>query len=689
MKVLWLSDSPMTPSGFGNVTGSVCEGLVRCGHEVHILGWQTHGASQPWNGATLHGIGWHPMGANVLLSYLCRLRPDVLISLADVWWLTFLTDPAIEQFFEMTPTRWMMYFPIDGHRLDHTLPPSWIEILQRADVPIAMSEYGQQMTRSCGVACEYIPHGVDTSIFRPAAQKHAAKRHFGYEDHFVILSDARNQPRKMLPRLLTIFERFARDKPDVILHLHCDPQDPATMEDRYSYRIDADVRALGLGDQVRFTPGFTIKGGLPLDELARIYQAADVHMLVSHGEGFGLPTLQAAACGVIPMAPAYSANCELIAGHGATMSISEFVPDEFGIGRAFVDIEDAVTRLHELHGSPRLLADWSGRSHDFAQSYDWSRIIPMWDALLRRPVSSRTFRARITAPEHTDTISIKQEASAPHYGPLASYRRDEPRTPPSLDSAIGRSLDTEMRAHFASLPGGVNITLKVSEQRAGEVALQVLEDARADPGSPRLSIPIARTERDDAHHDARKRTTGLVYVMHTGTMSQGVSIALFRALRELFPILRDGSRDTQELVDGHEFSTFTQRAPYPIHIADQEVSWFRDLAASILAINLDPGADELPAWTAYLGVPTIGLSQNCWQRLFWPDLSIETLHDSTLLRRARCVLTDHVATASMTADALRAFDHYAPPSIKRKARHLEAVLMRSSGDVIQPAVLAQ
>ena len=60
----------------------------------------------------------------VLLSYLCRLRPDFLITLADVWWLAFLTHPSIEQFFRMTATRWVMYFPIDGHRPDGTLPPS-------------------------------------------------------------------------------------------------------------------------------------------------------------------------------------------------------------------------------------------------------------------------------------------------------------------------------------------------------------------------------------------------------------------------------------------------------------------------------------------------------------------------------------------------------------------------------------
>src|SRR5437773_2192481 len=146
------------------------------------------------------------------------IRPDLLITLGDVWWLTFLTDPALQQYFQMTNTRWLFYYPIDGNRPDGSLPPSWIEVLRRVDIPIAMSRYGQSITNRCGVPCEYVPHGVATEVFRPATHRVEAKRRMGYQDRFVVLSDARNQPRKMLPRLLSSFALFAEGKSDVILH---------------------------------------------------------------------------------------------------------------------------------------------------------------------------------------------------------------------------------------------------------------------------------------------------------------------------------------------------------------------------------------------------------------------------------------------------------------------------------------
>ena len=630
MRILWLSDSPTVPSGFGNVTAFVCEGLARLGYDVHILGWQATEPGKPWKGATLHGAGWHPLGADVLLSHLYRLRPDVLITLADVWWLTFLTDPSLRQFFEMTSTRWLSYFPIDGHRRDGTLPPSWVEMLRRADIPVAMSRYGLRMTEASGVTCEYIPHGVDASTFSADDDPRRAKRRLGYEGRFVILSDARNQPRKMLPRLLTIFERFARDKPDALLHLHCDPNDPATEVSRYSYRIDADVRALGLSGRVRFTPGFGIRYGLPLADLVNVYRAADVHLLVSTGEGFGLPTLQAAACGVVPIAPDYSANPELVEGHGATIRVGEFVPDEFGIARAFVDIDDAVARLEAFYQDRIRLRASSLRARQFAESYDWSKVLPQWDAVLRRCVGPRSTVRRSGAPP-VQTVAISHPASRPAWNRMVA------------DAAAAGATEQAVRTSLLALPAGVSITLKVGEQRVGELARQVFDDARGEPGSPRLNVPIVQTEDGPADR-VRKRRPGLVYL---GPASGPASRNMFGALHQIFPVLR-GWPATDE----------------------SGASWFAALAHSILAIDLDGADPNLPLWAAWNGVPMIGLFENPWQRRLWPDLSVRSPAEAPAVLIARAVLTDFPTTASITAAARAALQRDAPWLVS-EAKQLE------------------
>lgn len=383
LHVVWISDSPDTPSGFGNVTRYVCEGLVRRGHRVTILGWQTKQAFD-WHGCRVLPMAKDPMGGDALYAYLLRHQPDAVIALADIWWLPYFAAPHVRRQLELTGTPWILYFPVDGETADGLLPPSWIELLREVDIPVAMSSYGREIAGRCGVDCEVILHGVDLETFKPPADRAAVKASLDLADAFVVLSDSRNQPRKLLPRLLDVFARFSEGRPDAILHLHTDPDDEFASSSYYSYDVRADIAQLGLGSKVRFTPGFTMRQGegLPIEELARYYQAADVHLLASSGEGFGLPTLQAAAAGAVPLACAYSASRELVEGHGEAIAVADWGETEFGIRRALIDVDDAVAKLGRLYDDPNQLRQCSEDARTFATGLGWEEIVGQWDALL-------------------------------------------------------------------------------------------------------------------------------------------------------------------------------------------------------------------------------------------------------------------------------------------------------------------
>ena len=117
----------------------------------------------------------------------------------------------------------------------------------------------------------------------------------------------------------------------------------------YCYDLQADVDFLAKDGRVRITPGMSINQGIPVEDLARLYQAADVHLLASWGEGFGLPTLQAAAAGVVPVAVDYAANRELVLDHGEAVPARHFLPGDFGIRAALIDIDATVARLETLY----------------------------------------------------------------------------------------------------------------------------------------------------------------------------------------------------------------------------------------------------------------------------------------------------------------------------------------------------
>jgi len=553
MRVLWISDSPETPSGFGNVTRFVCEGLAACGHQVSILGWQTR---QPhdWNGCRVHAVGSDPMGSDALYAYLVRHRPDVVIALADVWWLPYFSSPHVRRQMELTDARWALYFPIDGDTADGLLPPSWVDLLRMVDVPIAMSRYGQRVASDCGVACDYIPHGVDLGVFYPPADREQAKRDVGADGRFVVLSDSRNQPRKLLPRLLDVFARFAKGRPDALLHLHTDPADEFARSPTYSYDVRADVRHFGLGEQVRFSPGFTMRngGGLSLDELAAYYRAADVHLSASSGEGFGLPTLQAAAAGAVPVAGAYSASLELVEGHGEAVAIADWSETEFGIRRALIDVDDAAARLGRLYEDRELLRERSAQSHEFARDYDWTNVVRMWDELL---------------------VSVARSGA-----------RARPREPEVV--------------HVETLPtlGGASITVKRVERAFGRLEASIVADARRQASDVRMPVMPRACE-----------VGGVLVPRRFGRVCVGPGSALaFLGLGRIFPALGGWSP-----VAGEEELLVT-------HVADPEEARYDLAQSILVLDLDGELSEEALAEAALYGVPCVGsgdVQRKLWPEL--------------------------------------------------------------------------
>ena len=102
----------------------------------------------------------------------------------------------------------------------------------------------------------------------------------------------------------------------------------------------------------------------------------------SFGEGFGLPTLQAASAGVVPVVPANSASTELVGNHGFAIPCDSIVRDEFGILRPFIDRQQATSALQELFRNPAMRRARSERARAFALEYSWDKIAASWHSLI-------------------------------------------------------------------------------------------------------------------------------------------------------------------------------------------------------------------------------------------------------------------------------------------------------------------
>jgi glycosyltransferase involved in cell wall biosynthesis len=309
--------------------------------------------------------------------HLLSFRPAWIVTYADVPWISYMADPDMSGLRQSLGVKWIIYYPVDGATAVNRLPDPWASAISRADVAVTMSKFGVSVSRNSGLRAALIPHGVDTDLFKPPENKQAAKAALGYEGKFVILQDARNHRRKQLPRALDIIRSLSIPRKRLIFHLHTNP---VVSEDlaEYRYSIQSDIEEMGLSE---VSKGYGSSSCLDRFHMAQLYSAADIHLLTSYGEGFGLPTLQAASAGVVPIAPSNSASREMVAQHGFPVECDSACLDEFGIVRCFMDRVEAKRIIELLFANPGLLSSRSKESREFALKYEWSRIMRLWNEL--------------------------------------------------------------------------------------------------------------------------------------------------------------------------------------------------------------------------------------------------------------------------------------------------------------------
>jgi hypothetical protein len=312
----WWSNSPHAPTGYGTQTRAVAWRLAEAGYPVSIgtnYGLESVGmVDTTTNGAAcpLYPRGYDGYSQDTIAAHWkdwARRHPDVptlLVTLYDVWTLTSPSLAQVPVIASWTP-------------IDHTTMPSAVlEWSRRPNVaPIAMSKFGAEQFAKHDVEAVYIPHTFE-QVFRPRNRDVPADLISAPSDAFVVMMNAANKGRT--PARKAWSENFLavgmamRDCPDLHLYVHTEPVTP------YGLDLPALARAAGIpDDRVQFASAYPYRIGAFSDEmLATMYSRADVLLAVSLGEGFGIPTVEAQACGTRVIGSNATATPELVSADG-------------------------------------------------------------------------------------------------------------------------------------------------------------------------------------------------------------------------------------------------------------------------------------------------------------------------------------------------------------------------------------
>lgn len=282
--------------------------IHKSGHPVTVFELSS-GVARPYeaDGIKIIGVGHDALGNDMIKSYVEQHNIDAVITLVDVW--RFQTEVWKDVPF-------YPWIPIDHHPIPpHVIPPA-----KAARRVIAMSKFGRDEMITGNLNPLYCPLAFDPEIFHPRSdsKRGEMRKQLAISDDtflacFVGVNDSIPN-RKGIPEMLMAWKLFVQDHPNSVLYLHTLVHGNLPMNSIGGVKVDVIVRELGIpGNTLRIVDQHRYKAGvIEQNEVADIMAASDVQVLLSRGEGFGVPLIEAQAAGTPVMTTRFAAQEELV-----------------------------------------------------------------------------------------------------------------------------------------------------------------------------------------------------------------------------------------------------------------------------------------------------------------------------------------------------------------------------------------
>lgn len=378
-RLLWVGDSPTVPTGFGRVTENVL-GRLRNDWAVGLLGINYEGDPHAFPYPIYPAmVGGDVFGVKRYGNMVEHTSPDVCLAIHDTW--NVAQFAAIE-----TGVPLVGYMPIDSPNQ----PPEALKNLNKLSMAVFYTQFGVDEARRGGYEgpATVIPHGVDSVLYHPILREEAREQ-LGIlnqmpDDAFIVGNINRNQPRKRLDLTLMYFARWLEEYeiPDnVYLLLHCARRD-------IGWDLFQLARYLGIRKRLVFSNiAETSMSGVAEEAMPFIYNAIDLQVSTTLGEGWGLTTHEGMACGIPQLVPEWSALAEWPRGAvsyapiGAYQAADNMITTIGGIadGSAFI------REMDRLYQNPDLRDEMAKKALARATEarFKWDNIAVQFDQVLR------------------------------------------------------------------------------------------------------------------------------------------------------------------------------------------------------------------------------------------------------------------------------------------------------------------
>jgi glycosyltransferase involved in cell wall biosynthesis len=373
--VSFASNSPGVPTGYGQQAEYLSNRMLKAGITLAIMSnYGNEGGIQPLKlqagKATHYPRSFTGYSVDTLAANHNHFRskhrdlPNAIFILYDSWVYNGYPDLDNENI--------VIWAPIDHV----TLPPGVIAFLQKPNVTvISMAPDGHEQLKLAGIENTYIPHVIDTKVYKPTFElRNKPTRKFlqTADDDFLVGMVAANKSngivhRKAFAENILAFSIFQRKHPNAKLYIHSEASKITG-----GFGLVNLLKACGIPPQTVIFPDWTdYRYGLKREDMAALYTAFDVLLATSYGEGFGVPTMEAQACGTRTIVSNWAASKDLVSENSWRV---EGVPfwDEPQVAWFKTPSVDGIVQALELAYEAERGVDQT--SIDFASNFEDSKI---------------------------------------------------------------------------------------------------------------------------------------------------------------------------------------------------------------------------------------------------------------------------------------------------------------------------
>ncbi len=383
IKILTISDHPLSPSGVGTQTNYMIQGLLKTGkYKIMSIGgaikhqdyrpikFQEYG--DDFVILPVDGYG----NPEMIRSLLMKEKPDILWMMTDPRFYTWLWNFAQEVRANIP----IVYYHVwDNYPYPKFNRPFYLS----NDKICTISKLTSDIVRTVAPEVEeqYVPHAVNPEIFKILDEKEFG--HMVNKNKTLFFWTNRNARRKMSGSAVWWYKEFldkvGHDK--AFLLMHTDPKDP------HGQDLLAIAEELGLTKE-----NFGISANkIPATEMAKFYNAADCTINISDAEGFGLSVLESLSCGTPVIANKTGGMQDQLTDGVDTFGVliepasravigSQEVPYIYEDRVSNTDVVNAMLKIHNMTREERKALGCKGREN-VQKNFSFQTYQETWDKI--------------------------------------------------------------------------------------------------------------------------------------------------------------------------------------------------------------------------------------------------------------------------------------------------------------------